>query len=257
MTQLGRGSGPRGEPGRSPSSAASAVQACAPIVVLGASWGGLHAVSTILAALPDRFAVPIVIVQHRAKESDGLLAGLLQDVTALAVCDVEDKEPIRPGHVYIAPPDYHLLVDDGHFSLSMDAAVRYSRPSIDVALTSAAEACGAHVVGVLLTGANDDGARGLRRIVDRGGRAVVQEPGTAEVRTMPEAGIRHLAGAPPTQWVVAPLLGVAAQIVRAFEAPASFGRPDLPPGTVPVDRRVVPRGPWPERSAGAAPREAR
>jgi two-component system chemotaxis response regulator CheB len=191
------------------------------LVVIGASWGGLHAVSTILAGLPRTFDTPVVVVQHRAKESDGLLAGLLQGVTTLHVCDVEDKEPIRAGHVYLAPPDYHLLVEDDYFSLSMDAAVRYSRPSIDVALASAADNRGAAAIGVLLTGANDDGARGLRHVVEKGGRALVQEPTTAEVRTMPEAGIRALAGAPRDRWSIAPLTGIAARIAELATTPAS------------------------------------
>jgi two-component system chemotaxis response regulator CheB len=192
-----------------------------PLVVIGASWGGLHAVSTILAGLPRAFDTPVVVVQHRAKESDGLLAGLLQSVTTLQVCDVEDKEPIRSGHVYLAPPDYHLLVDDDYFSLSMDAAVRYSRPSIDVAMASAADSRASAAIGVLLTGANDDGARGLRHIVEKGGRALVQDPATAEVRTMPDAGIRALAGAPRDRWSVAPLAGVAARIAELATTPAS------------------------------------
>ena len=209
----------RGADGASP--AAGAGSGTRPLVVIGASWGGLHAVSTILAALPRAFDTPVAIVQHRAKESDGLLVGLLQGVTTLKVCDVEDKEPIRAGHVYVAPPDYHLLVDDDHFSLSMDAAVRYSRPSIDVALASAADSGGATAIGVLLTGANDDGARGLRHVVDKGGRAIVQDPATAEVRTMPEAGIRALAGAPRDRWSVAPLLEIAERIASLAAAPAS------------------------------------
>ena len=194
------------------------VPTCPTLVVLGASWGGLRAVSAILRALPAGFAEPIVVVQHRSRDGEGLLATLLQDVTRLAVTDVEDKEPIRPGHVYLAPPDYHLLVDDGVLSLSVDAAVRWSRPSIDVALASAAEACGGRVVGVLLTGANDDGARGLRRVVDRGGRALVQAPDTAEVRVMPEAGILALRGAPAERWRVVPLDGMADAIVDAVRA---------------------------------------
>jgi two-component system chemotaxis response regulator CheB len=195
------------------------------LVVVGASWGGLHAVSTILAALPRTFDAPVAIVQHRAKESEGLLVGLLQAVTTLHVCDVEDKEPIRGGHVYVAPPDYHLLVEDDHFSLSVDAAVRYSRPSIDVAFASAADSLGPAAVGVLLTGANDDGARGLRHVVARGGRALVQDPATAEVRTMPEAGIRALADVPPDRWEVAPLETLAARVaVLAARTAAALPR---------------------------------
>jgi two-component system chemotaxis response regulator CheB len=194
-------------------------------VVVGASWGGLHAVSTILAALPADFDAPLAVVQHRARESDGLLVGLLQGVTSLRVCDVEDKEPIRPGHVYVAPPDYHLLVEDDHFSLSLDGAVRYSRPSIDVAFASAADSLGAAALGVLLTGANDDGARGLRHVVTRGGRAIVQDPATAEVRTMPEAGIRALADAPRDRWETAPLDAMATRIAARAAGTGGVGAP--------------------------------
>lgn len=163
------------------------------IVVVGASWGGLNALSRLVADVDASFPMPIAIVQHRSKESDHLLAHLLQDRTTLRVKEVEDKDPIAPGSVYVAPPDYHLLVDqleDGpHFSLSVDPPVRYSRPSIDVAFVAAADAFAARVVGVVLTGANEDGALGLRRIVDRGGYAIVQDPKTAEIRTMPQAAL--------------------------------------------------------------------
>ena len=183
------------------------------LVVIGASWGGLQALSRIVQHLPVGLPAALAIVQHRSKDSGTLLAELLQDVTALRVVDVEDKEPILAGHAYVAPPDYHLLVDDGVFSLSVDAAFRYSRPSIDVTMTSAAEAYGDHVVGVVLTGANDDGARGARHVVERGGAVLVQDPATAEVRTMPEAAIRALATAPQARWSVVPLDTMAARLV--------------------------------------------
>jgi len=179
------------------------------VVVIGASWGGLNALTAIVSRLARDFVTPVVMVQHRAKESDGLLADLLQDHTHLRVGEVEDKQPIAPSHVYIAPPDYHLLLDDGHFSLSTEAAVRFSRPSIDVTLMSAADAYGDRAVGVVLTGANDDGARGLRHLVERGGYAIVQHPDTAEVRTMPAAAWRAIQDAPPRQWEVAPLADIA------------------------------------------------
>jgi len=139
------------------------------IVVVGASWGGLHAIGEIVAGLPGDFATPVAVVQHRSRESDHLLGELLQDRTALCVREVDDKEPIQPGHVYVAPPDYHMLVDGPYFSLTVDAPVRYSRPSIDVTFTSAADSYGDRVIGVVLTGANEDGAAGLARIVERGG----------------------------------------------------------------------------------------
>lgn len=155
------------------------------LVAVGASAGGLSAVCELLRALPDDFDIPIALVQHRARESE-LLAGLLQDCTRLPVSEVEDKQPLERGHVYIAPPDYHLLVDGGAFALSVEEEVLYSRPSIDVFFDSAADAYGAGVIGVILTGANRDGSRGLRNIVRRGGPAFVQDPATAEVEAMPK-----------------------------------------------------------------------
>lgn len=165
------------------------------IIVVGTSWGGLAALRTLAGALPRGFALPVVVVQHRHKDSDRLLGALLQDRTALTVCEVEDKQPILPGLLFIAPPDYHLLVERGHFSLSTDAPVRYSRPSIDVTFTSAADAYGASAVGVVLTGANADGAEGLASIAERGGLTVVQSPATAESPTMPRAALEAVPSA--------------------------------------------------------------
>jgi two-component system chemotaxis response regulator CheB len=162
------------------------------IVVVGTSWGGLSALRELINGLPASLGVPIVVVQHRHKQSDNLLTTLLQDGTPLCVCEVEDKTPIAAGNVYIAPADYHLLVEPGHFSLSTDEPVRFSRPSIDVTLQSAADSYGSRVVGVILTGANADGAQGLRRIFDRGGLTLVQAPQTAESPTMPEASIKSV-----------------------------------------------------------------
>jgi two-component system, chemotaxis family, protein-glutamate methylesterase/glutaminase len=159
------------------------------IVVVGTSWGGLSAVRELIKALPRGFTLPLVVVQHRHPESDHLLSTLLQDSTPLPVSEVEDKSPIASGGVYLAPADYHLLVEDGHFSLSMDEPVQYSRPSIDVTFASVADAYGRRAVGVVLTGANADGARGLRRIVDRGGLGFVQTPATAESPPMPTAAM--------------------------------------------------------------------
>jgi two-component system, chemotaxis family, protein-glutamate methylesterase/glutaminase len=159
------------------------------LVVIGASWGGLFALGRLVAGLPGDFPLPVIIVQHRSRDSEALLEELLQDLTPLPVRQVDDKEPILAGHVYVAPADYHLLVDGAHFSLTVDPPVRFSRPSIDVTFLSAADHCGPCATGVVLTGANDDGAAGLRRIVDRGGRAFVQDPREAEARTMPAAAI--------------------------------------------------------------------
>ena len=159
------------------------------IIVVGTSWGGLAAVRTILGALPAEFDIPIVVVQHRHRDSDSNLGRFITRHTHLHVCDVEDKMPVEPGRLYIAPPDYHTMVELGHLALSTDAPVRYSRPSIDVMLTSAADAYGRRTVGIVLTGANADGASGLRRVADVGGLPIVQDPATAEVANMPEAAI--------------------------------------------------------------------
>jgi two-component system chemotaxis response regulator CheB len=160
------------------------------VVAVGTSWGGLAALRTLVAGLPDTFQMAVILVQHRHKDSDHLLRTLLQERSSLEVCDVEDKMPLEHGHIYVAPPDYHTLVEPGHFSLSTDAPVRYSRPSIDVTFGSAADSYAHRTVGIVLTGANADGADGLRRISDRGGLALIQDPSTAESRSMPEAARR-------------------------------------------------------------------
>jgi len=159
------------------------------IVVVGTSWGGLAALRTLVSGLPDTFQMAVTLVQHRHKDSDHLLRVLLQERSALEVCEVEDKMPLQHGRIYVAPPDYHTLVEPGHFSLSTEAPVRYSRPSIDVTFVSASDSYAHRTVGIVLTGANRDGAEGLRRISDRGGMALVQDPKTAESPAMPTAAI--------------------------------------------------------------------
>jgi two-component system chemotaxis response regulator CheB len=154
------------------------------LIVIGVSAGGLTALTAVLQALPADFPVPIAIVQHRARESDAL-AAVLQDSTKLRVCEIEDKMSFAGGGAYIAPPDYHVHVDGTDFSLSVDELVAYARPSIDVLFESAADEFGKHLIGVVLTGANADGSHGLRRIADRGGYTIVQDPATAEVPYMP------------------------------------------------------------------------
>ena len=178
------------------------------LVAIGASAGGLAAVCTIIGLLPPDFGIPVAVVQHRAKESE-LLASLLQDCTQLKVMEVEDKQPVAPGCVYVAPPDYHLLIDQGTFALSTDELVLYSRPSIDVFFDSAADAYGAGVIGIVLTGANSDGSKGLKHIVERGGQAFVQDPATAEVDVMPEAARKLVPRAR-----VADLPGIAQHLLR-------------------------------------------
>lgn len=157
------------------------------LVVVGTSWGGLAALKTLVGALPASFRMAVTLVQHRHKDSDHVLRALLQECSHLIVCEVEDKMPLEEGHVYVAPPDYHTLVEPGHFALSTEAPVRFSRPSIDVTFNSAADAYGHRVVGVVLTGANQDGASGLQRISELGGLAIIQDPKTAESPAMPAA----------------------------------------------------------------------
>jgi two-component system chemotaxis response regulator CheB len=178
------------------------------LIVVGVSAGGLNAVGTILSGLPADYGLPIAVVQHRARESDAL-ALVLQESTKLRVCEIEDKMPIETYHVYIAPPDYHALIDHSHFALSVDEPVTFSRPSIDVFFQSAADAYGPKLVGVVLTGANRDGSTGLRQIARRGGYTLVQEPATAEVPVMPKAAIEQVPEA-----VVLPLNQIAGHLIE-------------------------------------------
>jgi two-component system, chemotaxis family, protein-glutamate methylesterase/glutaminase len=184
------------------------------LVVVGTSWGGLTALSTIVSGLPGDFPLPICIVQHRSKDSDSLLVRLLQDLTALTVRDAEDKEPLCPHTIYIAPPDYHMLVETDYISLTVDSPVRFSRPSIDVLFKSASDTFGASATGVVLTGANEDGAAGLARIVSRGGKAIVQDPKTAESPVMPISALRAVPGAR-----VVPLEEISGELVKLVGAP--------------------------------------
>jgi two-component system, chemotaxis family, protein-glutamate methylesterase/glutaminase len=160
------------------------------LVVIGGSWGGLAAYDRILPALPEDFPARIVVVQHRAVASHpGRLTDYLKSRTPLAVCEIDDKDPIVPGQLHLAPPDYHTIVESGHFALSTEAAVHHSRPSIDVTFESAADSYGERLIGVILTGANHDGAAGMVAIARRGGLTIAQDPRTADRPTMPEAAI--------------------------------------------------------------------
>jgi two-component system chemotaxis response regulator CheB len=159
------------------------------IIVIGCSMGGMQATQQILGALPEDFSLPIAIVQHRYRTSDEGLPAFLRRQTKLNVVDALDKQWIKPGTIYLAPANYHLLVSPGELHLSVDDAVAYSRPSIDVLFESAAEAYGSGVVAVVLTGANADGAQGAAKVKQNGGFVVVQDPATAEAPSMPEAAI--------------------------------------------------------------------
>jgi two-component system, chemotaxis family, protein-glutamate methylesterase/glutaminase len=164
----------------------------AKLVVIGTSLGGLHALEVVLRGLAHDFPLPIAIVQHRSGEWEGQksqLARLLQIHTPLPVIEASDKEPLAGGHVYLAPADYHLLVDEGRLALSTDARVCHARPSIDVLFESAADVYREGVVAVLLTGANADGTAGSLRIKRRGGAVVAQDPRGAESPFMPQSAI--------------------------------------------------------------------
>jgi two-component system, chemotaxis family, protein-glutamate methylesterase/glutaminase len=159
------------------------------LVVIGASWGGLDALSALLGAISERFTPAMAVALHRDKRSDQGLVTYLQQRTMLPVREPEDKEPIVSGTLYLAPADYHLLVDRKRFALSTEAPVAYARPSIDALFESASESYGPELVGLVLTGANQDGAAGLAAIKRRGGLTLVQDPATAEKASMPEAAI--------------------------------------------------------------------
>ena len=183
------------------------------VIVVGASAGGLRALEMVLGGLPRGFPVPIVAVQHRSRESSDAYADILGRDVKLPVSEIEDHDELRAPGVYLAPPDYHVLLEPGRLVLSVDEPVSYSRPSIDVLFQSAADVYGSKVIGVLLTGANHDGAKGLARIKEAGGYAIVQDPRTAESREMPAAGI---AAAPVDQ--ILQLEQIAAAIVRRMPA---------------------------------------
>lgn len=160
-------------------------------IVVGASTGALEALAELLAPLPASFRLPILVVVHLSPDRKSILAELLDAKCNVDVREADDKEPIEPGTVYLAPPDYHLLVEpDKRLSLSSEEPVHYSRPSVDVLFETAAEAFGPRLIGVILTGANDDGARGLKAITSAGGIAIVQTPELAHVSTMPLAALK-------------------------------------------------------------------
>jgi len=185
------------------------------IIAVGASLGGLDALQTLLRAVPPSFTCPIVIVQHRRPEVDGRLLELLNGRSSLPVIEPDDKERIEPGHVYLAPPNYHLVVEDGFFSLSLDAPVLFARPSIDVLFESVADSYGSSAVAVMLTSSNDDGASGAQAVKAAGGRVIVQDPVTAKA---PEAGRAVLAAVAVDR--ILPLERIAGYLVELC-APAA------------------------------------
>ncbi len=159
-------------------------------IVIGSSAGGINALTKVLSVLPADFPLPIVIVQHLHPESGHHLPYILGAKSALKIKQADEKEKIEKGWVYLAPPNYHLLVEeDFTFSLSLESPVNYSRPSIDVLFESAIYAYRQHLIGIILTGANHDGSFGLKKIKETGGFTIVQDPKTAEADAMPKAAI--------------------------------------------------------------------
>ena len=180
------------------------------LVAVGASWGGLEAIAVLLSELPPEFRSPVAVVQHRSPATPpGVMRQYLSGRCQLQVVDAEDKEPIEDGCVYLAPPDYHLLVEDGSLALSLDAPVAFSRPSVDVLFESAADSYGPGLTAVVLTGANDDGSRGALAVRDAGGTVLAQDPAEAERSEMPAAAI-----AIGAVHEVHPLRGLAARLAE-------------------------------------------
>ncbi|UVO17780.1 MULTISPECIES: chemotaxis protein CheB [Stutzerimonas stutzeri group] len=163
-------------------------------VVIGTSAGGLAALSVLVAGLEATFRLPLLVVQHIPSGVPTQLAEIFQRKTGLHVKEADEKETVRGGTLYFAAPGYHLLVEqDTSLSLSQDDSVHFSRPSIDVLFESAADAWGERVAGILLTGANEDGAAGLEAIHRAGGLTIVQDPDEAEVDSMPRAALQRFA----------------------------------------------------------------
>jgi two-component system chemotaxis response regulator CheB len=161
-------------------------------IVIGGSTGGLNALQGVLTPLPADFRLPVLVVLHRLPTPHDLLTFTLNEVCQLKVKEVEPHELIKPGWVYIAPANYHVLVERGKtLSLSIDAKVCYSRPAIDVLFETASDAYRSSLIGIILTGANHDGTAGLKKIKARGGLTIAQNPTTAEAKEMPHSAIQE------------------------------------------------------------------
>ena len=159
-------------------------------IVIGVSSGGMNAMKVIFSYLPRNFKIPVIIVQHISARSDKKWITILNDTFKINIKEADEKEKIEQGTVYIAPPNYHLLIERNKtFSLTIDERVNFARPSIDVLFESAADAYKDKLIGVVLTGSNNDGAKGIRTINEFGGLTIIQDPKTAESAYMPEAAI--------------------------------------------------------------------
>lgn len=159
-------------------------------IVVGVSAGGMEAMKTIFPALPKDFCIPVIIVQHLSAHSDSQWISIINKSCHLQVKEADEKEKIQKGHIYIAPPNYHLLIEDNHtFSLTIGERVSYARPSIDVLFESAAIVFKDRLIGIVLTGANHDGSSGLKKIRECGGLCIVQDPKTATSSFMPASAL--------------------------------------------------------------------
>jgi len=187
-------------------------------VVIGTSAGGVEALGVLLPALPPRCRASVLVVVHMPRQRPSLLKDLFTNRCALLVREAQDKQPVEPGTVYFAPPDYHLMVDtneDGNpsFALSVDEPVHFSRPSIDVLFESAAECWGDRLMAVILTGANSDGVQGLSAVSRCGGTTVVQDPGEAVADTLPAGAVRT-----GLAQHILPLAGISKMLARLGQA---------------------------------------
>jgi two-component system chemotaxis response regulator CheB len=189
-------------------------------IVIGGSAGGLEALLAIIPALPEQLSCPIIIVLHLPPTQPNRVPEILSRICARAVCEAEDKMPLCKHTIYVAAPNYHLLIErDRSLSLSMDEPVHHSRPAIDVLFESAADAYGPAVAGLVLSGANQDGAEGLFQIWQAGGVAIVQNPATASSSVMPQAAIRRVGASAH----VVPLVEIGGLLARLVGAKARGG----------------------------------
>lgn len=166
------------------------------IVVIGVSAGGFEALNYLVTEFQGKLMVPIIVVQHRTADNDSYLVNHLNILSKVSVNEVNDKEPIVSGKLYIAPADYHVLIEqDYSFSLSKDRRINHARPSIDVLFETAAQVYKESCLGIILTGKNGDGAKGLLEVVKAGGKAIVQDPQTAGAPEMPTAAMQAVPNA--------------------------------------------------------------
>jgi two-component system chemotaxis response regulator CheB len=162
-------------------------------IVIGVSSGGLRVLKALLTTLPEDFYFPIIIVQHIGANSENVWVEQLNSISKINIKEADEKESIKSGNVYIAPANYHLLIESGFtFSLSIDPKVNFARPSIDVLFESAAEAYKDTLIGIILTGSNNDGSKGMQRISEYGGMTIVQDPQTAESPSMPTSVLSRI-----------------------------------------------------------------